>query len=507
MKLLQAFWKLFKKSVKKEKKEPKKIAVDKDFSLKAEPKQLVISPEPSPPIRKKIEKIHIQVGLDFGTSCTKFVFSQQGRRFFKVLSFKHNLPIYPNFSLPSLAAIDKQGELLLGTEAAKFLSDKEWDFGFQRFKVIVAGNYDDSLRDQKTEEKFYKYRDSNQYHKSFTPEKLTSIYIAYAMKEARSLITKLPEYEDAELDIAFNICMPIEHIENNSVRMAFEDIFTKAEAIELAWQDLGDSFNPVKDDPSLEHFPSDQEKRVFAIPEAIASIASYLISLRREDGLHAVIDLGAGTTDISICNLVSPGGESQSIWYAAKNLPFGTINIERLIADFVRDCHADEKECKCSDVYEILLSLRSSNFSNGKYAHQKAVLYRSAWDELGAIRESSHYRHAWGGAYNHLKSQTKWEKVEVFLCGGGASLPFASDVFSIPWWDLIKGPYQVSRLPIPDDYDSGEADAPFERMAVAYGLAIPKPSLETYTMPKDAPDQTPPKLHYVLPDRDEIYAK
>ena len=84
---------------------------------------------------------------------------------------------------------------------------------------------------------------------------------------------------------------------------------------------------------------------------------------------------------------------------------------------------------------------------------------------------------------------------------------FADNVFSIPWWDLIHGPYPVSRLPIPDDYDPGEAEAPFERMAVAYGLAIPKPTLETYTMPKDAPDQTPPKLHYVLPDRDEIYAK
>ena len=44
-------------------------------------------------------------------------------------------------------------------------------------------------------------------------------------------------------------------------------------------------------------------------------------------------------------------------------------------------------------------------------------------------------------------------------------------------------------------------------MAVAYGLAIPRPKLEDYTLPKDAPDQTPPKLHYVLPDRDEIYAK
>ena len=65
----------------------------------------------------------------------------------------------------------------------------------------------------------------------------------------------------------------------------------------------------------------------------------------------------------------------------------------------------------------------------------------------------------------------------------------------------------MSSLSRPDDYGPGEADAPFERMAVAYGLAILKPMLERYTLPKDAPDQTPPRLRCVLPDRDEIYAK
>jgi len=510
MKLLQVFWKLPKKLFKREKKEKrgtKKITVDKEFTLKSEPIQLDITLEPRPPIRKKKEKIHIQVGLDFGTSCTKIVYSQMGRRFSKALNFGHNLLIFPNYCLPALAAVDKQGELIFGTEAAKLLLDEEWDVGFQRFKVVVAGKYEASLRDPTTEENFYKYRDSNNYPKSFTPEKLTSIYIAYVMKECRNLILSLPEYEDAELDVAFNICMPIEHIENNKVRVAFEDIFTKAEAIDRAWQHLKDNFNPVKEEPSSEYFPIDKEKRVFAIPEAVAGIASYLISLRREDGLHAIIDLGAGTTDVSICNLVSPGGKSDSIWYAAKNLPFGAINIERQIADFVRECHSDEKKCKCTDVYEILYSLGSPSFIEGRNADKKAVLYRSARDALSTIRDSKHYRHTWYEAYKKLKASTKWERVEIFLCGGGASLPFANNVFSVPWWEQIKVRYPVSSLPIPDNYEAGEAKAPFERMAVAYGLAIPKPTLETYTMPKDAPDQTPPKLHYVLPDRDEIYAK
>jgi len=49
---------------------------------------------------------------------------------------------------------------------------------------------------------------------------------------------------------------------------------------------------------------NDNEKRVFAVPESVAGIASYLISLRQHTGLHALIDFGAGTTDLSICNLL-----------------------------------------------------------------------------------------------------------------------------------------------------------------------------------------------------------
>ena len=69
------------------------------------------------------------------------------------------------------------------------------------------------------------------------------------------------------------------------------------------------------------------------------------------------------------------------------------------------------------------------------------------------------------------------EKVQVFLTGGGSNLPFVGDVFSHPWWQQLKVTYPVSALPTPDDFDSGGGRAPFQRMAVAYGLARPKPQL------------------------------
>jgi len=503
-KFLQGFWKLFERYLVGRKSADKKAKIYEEFPLKKDTTKLEIVSKPISPIRKKREKIYIQVGLDFGTSSTKVVYSQLGQRGSYALNFNHNLPTYPNYCLPSLAAIDKNGRIVLGIEATQQLLEQEWDSGFQRLKVVVAGKYDKEFRDSKTEKRFYQYIESNKMKNILTPDKLTAIYLAYAINKTRELIENLPEYKDSELDIAFNICMPIEYFEKNKVRIAFENIFNMAEIIAINWRKKGDNFDPIMDSLEMKYWSNKLNKRVFAIPEAVAGIASYLLSLRREDGLHAIIDLGAGTTDISICNLVSLRGESESLWYSAKNIPFGTVNIERIIASHIKS-YNPELICTSRDVYVVLSNLSNPIFHKSKDVNE--ILYKKTWDELSAIRDSEAYYHVWGSAYKHLKKQTKWEKVEIFLSGGGAFLPFAENVFSIPWWKQIEGPYTVNRLPEPEDYVPGEANAPFGRMTVAYGLSIPKPMLDRYTLPKDAPDQTPPRLKYEWIDRDEIYAK
>ncbi|MDA3833335.1 MAG: hypothetical protein PF495_08055 [Spirochaetales bacterium] len=126
-------------------------------------------------------------------------------------------------------------------------------------------------------------------------------------------------------------------------------------------------------------------------------------------------------------------------------------------------------------------------------------------NEISSLRDSKEYYQTWGSAYKHLKKQTKWEKVEIFLCGGGANLPHVEDVFSRPWWKNIQTNYAVGRLPTPDDYDAGESTAPFERMAVAYGLARPSPEFEDYILPAEVGDHTPPPLPVRELDRDVLY--
>lgn len=460
-----------------------------------------------PLIRKSKEKVHIQVGLDFGTSSTKAVYSHVGRRLSRAVCFNHSLPNYPRYCLPSLAAIDRRGQLLLGTDAARFLANREWDSGLQRFKVIVAGEYDEAFRDPMTEENYHRYLDDNDCADRITADELMALYLAHAMKECRELIEKSPDYRDVELDIAFNICMPIDHIQNNVVNGVFRRIFSKAEGIESAWRISAKGIDLWASLQGQGEGPQSSEKRVFAIPEAVAAMASYLVSLRKQPGRHAIIDFGAGTTDVSICNLSFPTGQSTSYWYAARNIPKGTIGVERVVAKHISECRGDSS-CSCCEVSDFLERLVEGKVQISGDKESTRNLYDSIEGEIKSVRDSKVYSEAWGSAYSKMKKQGAWENVEIFLTGGGANLPFVRDAFSVPWWKNLEVRYPVSYLPRPDDYHSGDCNAPFNRMSVAYGLARPAPELEEYVLPGDVVDQTPPLPPLRNgPDRDDLYPK
>ncbi len=442
-------------------------------------------PMSGPLIKSKKEKIYIQVGLDFGTSCTKVVFSQIGRRYARAIDFGFHLPHYPSYCLPSVAAVNDKGRLTLGIEAAQNLLDKSWDAGFQRFKVIVAGQEDSRFSDSYSGDRFHEYKRQCRLDDTFTPAHMTAIYLAYAMNLCRKFIKGLPEYRDNEIDMAFNICMPIDHMQNNRVRSKFESIFDWAERIELKWAQVRDKHDLISTSYLVEKERIEDRKRVHAVPEAVASIASYIVSLRRQEGIHAVIDIGAGTTDISICNLMNPFGEYKNYWYAAKNLPFGTTKVERMIAEWMG---SSGKTCSCMTVLDCLMSLKK----------QPRDVQERVRNELIEFKKSNAYYRTWGDAYKHLTKQTEWEKAEVFLCGGGSNLPHVDKIFSFPWWKELKVKYNVSRLPVPEDYKS--TNIPIDRVSVAYGLSYPIPELEAYVLPDDSPNHTPPIIR--APERD-----
>jgi hypothetical protein len=452
-------------------------------------------------IRRKKEVAHIQVGLDFGTSCTKVVFSEIGRPDFRVLCFNHRLTNYPAYCLPSLAAIDGSGRVVLGIQAARALSEGAWDEGFQRLKVIVAGNHDAGFRDEESERAFRTYHEKKRCDSSLTPERLMALFLAHVMRACREMLGNMKEYLDREAHLSFNVCIPIDHIEKSTVQTAFERVIKWAELIDRRSREVHGNIDLLEISNQVNPESPMEETRVWAVPEAVASVASYVKSLERQEGRHAVIDLGAGTTDVSIFNLAIMEGSPLESWMATRNIPRGTHRVERIVARHIGGGRM-KSTCTFNSLHSYLRELKAVTEQL-----ENSGLAKEIENELIDIRESSLYKKTWGLAYSKCRRESAFYNVQVLLCGGGSNLPFVEEVFAKPWWDQLKCTYAVRKIPEPHRYDGGNCVAPFERMSVAYGLAIPKPQLEGYHLPSEVGDHTPVTRTRDIPDAADVYSK
>ena len=430
----------------------------------------------------------IQVGIDFGTSTTKIAYRQVNPRGqVRPLIFDHGLEGVPAFGLPTLAMVDSDGRLVVGEEAATRMMDRSWDEALRAFKVLVASRVDSSLEARELSEAFDRYARQHLINgRVLTPETMSFVYIAYAMREARHRISELPEYANSRLEFLYNVCIPMQHVESNPALDAFRQILAKAEAVERDWPyDSGTEW--LTGNYSLyETGRLGAPERAFVIPESVAEAASYVSSLRRSPGLHALIDIGAGTTDVSFFNLVDEPTGEHCYWYSSGNLPIGGLAIERLVG---------------MNGGDTLTAGQVSERINGLGRGTEPDLVRSVKKVLWRIHEEA--QPVWSAAYKRLHTEMPWHRVEVFLSGGGAEVVGAEETFASPWWQHLTQKhirYPVAALPEPDDYDSVDGRGPFSRMAVAYGLTYPEPELGDYTMPRDCPDHTPPPPPIRPPD-------
>lgn len=445
-------------------------------------------------IRRARTIIRVQVGLDFGTASTKVMYQQLGTAERKVrpVLFAHRLRDYASFCLPSLATFDRSGNLFLGDLAAERLSGQPWVSGLSRFKMLVAGQQDEHYLDRACRDRFREHT-----HEALgddarcPPEALTATYLAYVMRKVRRYLEH--EFGTTDLELWFNTSVPVDQTQKSPVMAAFERVFGIAEMLERdrdgtvtarAWLERAVDWW----ESGLEPARQSADTRVFVIPEAVAEVAAYLSSLQRESGLHALVDIGAGTTDVSIFNIhLGRKSGTRSVWYAARSIPMGAGHIETWVAttlERTREPAIVTREL----IFRALSGDPDLGAECGPVIHD---VLKTIWHRTNK---------AWGVAYGHRPHESCWKgnAVRVFLAGGGGLIPSAREVFSQSWqrgW----GPYPCTVLPQPEGYDRMGPDVPFARLCVAYGLAIPVPELGTYVMPTEAPTEIPrPSPHSMV---------
>lgn len=430
------------------------------------------SKAPSPFIRRGTARI--SVGLDFGTHSTKVAHLElgAGTRIVRPLRFEHGVRNFPDWVLPAIGLLRPDG-LIWGGRAAEKLAGQAWHLGLRRLKVLIAGSVDPAFDDPALQEGYQRQIAAARIGDGvITIEGLAVVAVALQVAEVSRLLQAT--YRGRTVEPQFTIPVPIDQIQHSAVLGQYHRIINAVQSVvEPSGQLAATGVDLLHAAVEALEWASTRENTdgwLFALPEAVAQVACYARSLEVTPGVYGVVDIGAGTTDVSILAIRSGNhGELRYFWYSAMAIPMATAHVFRRVLEAVGNAEQD-----CTEARLIELSRQHDDVST------------SAFEE---IRHRSNP--AWVEAYKHHLSQDRWEGCPLFLCGGGAELEAASRVFRRSYVKQWKA-HDLRQLPTPRDFQSD--GVPFKRMATAYGLAIPRPEHGDPVLPKDAPDHTPPRI-------------
>lgn len=419
------------------------------------------------------------MGIDFGTSSTKVAFKRLDSNLVTPLIFHDGIMrgYYPPYCVPSIAAFDRDGNLLLGIEAALASEGPRFPKAVHRMKMVLAGEcareFVDPQSQAEYEVAFRKWKNKE----VLAPRILVALFLAYVMELCRGQLTK--RYPNFELDLYFFVCMPIHHARSEEVRKSFEGVLAVTQkSYRNGWlsRKLGKRYESLLPRiselfESSEYEEECEENRVFFQSETEAQIASYRFNASRKDGLHVLVDIGSGTTDVTVLNFRNVKTKRERTHcYSWENMPTGTTALERNLGDFF--IKSTGRLVKPVEMIEMLTG------HEGPVGYQRVIerVLEQLCDKTANV---------WSTGYNYGVRQGRtdahaWRKdnLKVILAGGGARTVYADLYFknspicfqkSDPW-----GPHPITYLPRPEGSypKAGPGVPPFERMAVAYGLAL-----------------------------------
>jgi hypothetical protein len=444
----------------------------------------------------------INIGFDFGTSSTKIFWRDVFNDRVALLGFDGNISGYPSVCLPSTLKILRDGELLLGNAAEK---DQHPGTVFRSLKVCFACNHNAlSCRDcgpsaqpgKVARGRFLIQTDSDGDIR-VTAAELCALLVAGLMREARStIIGCLPP--GSRVKFISNMAAPLDQLETNRIRDPFEKLFYfGAELAEqLAAHHTFESAlslcrRLVENVPSI---PDSEERLTFVVPEAIAAVHAYCKLPQTEDGLYALIDVGAGTTNVSFFRF-SRDFPKPVAFYASHTDIVGADDIDLALLAGLKGKYSKIGQASVPATRSLLHDIRLA-----KQQMKDGILEISQDVALsaGEVRAASSpvieriwrvYETAFRRAYAKEKFASRWSMLNLVFVGGGSLFPgvverlkrkpdsIVSRIGMKPW-DL---PRDLKMQKQSSDHEL-KIGLPF--LAVGLGLSYPKIDISDYWPPE-----------------------
>lgn len=370
------------------------------------------------------------VGFDFGTAFTKAVVRWEGRAY--PIDWGNAALSQHGKLLPSVFSEFDDGRLQLGHES---------DGASQSFQGLKA-----ALLQMAPDADFLT-----------SPVENAAAFMALALRDVRLRFLDITKSQRGSASFGrLNVGLPAAPWQMTPIRSRLERI--SQTAWKLALDDQPITRQRVRS--TLARLGPAADPRINVIAEFAAQLASYMEAPSREDDLHALIDIGAGTVDFVSFN--AHRGHGRNV------LPIACSQVERLGSHYLLAALAgksgqehewDDRDAsqandffadRCADPISEVRARR--NVFNSSF---KAVL-----NDLGSRT------HSWYP--NSPRFASKPHRMPLFLCGGGASI----EAFR----NLIEGftgiHFELRELPLPDGAQGIITQSEFPRLSVAYGLSL-----------------------------------
>lgn len=230
---------------------------------------------------------------------------------------------------------------------------------------------------------------------------------------------------------------------------------------------------------------------VSVVAEFAAQLASYMRGPRRENDIHGLIDIGAGTVDLVSFNAHVTRQKSL--------LPIASSRVEKLGSHYLLGALAGRKgqdlEWADSDAGESDVFFGTQTAESAAQVAARRQVFSEAFKV--ALNKLGNESYRWYPTSQRFKSDPK--RLPVFLCGGGASIAQFRNILTS--WQGLK--LEILELPMPDGLEGDIAPDQFHRLSVAYGLSLLQRNLaEVWRKDMTTPMQQPREIDFGDRDAD-----
>lgn len=237
----------------------------------------------------------IVVGVDFGTSSTKVMWQDLSDNQFRVFRWPRSGSGTNDLALPSTLTV-RDSVVEIGLPSAEL---RPGDLTFESIKLCVLCQGKPTVcRCQNN-----RFREGHLRVTGLSDgvpaNAMASVFLAHVFQEVEGSLVK--HHPDDDLLLLWNIGCPMDHLDEDRTKELWERMVSAAMELRLK---LGSTISAdilCEAKRVLERtvVPPAGERNFFVQPEGLAAVKAFLESPFSESKTYAIVDVGAGTTEVS----------------------------------------------------------------------------------------------------------------------------------------------------------------------------------------------------------------